>query len=362
MKTFTPLLAALAVLAACGKPPPPASTGNGPRTVVVAEVKSAILASSLPLPGQLLPYESVDIYPKVNGFIREITVDRGSHVRAGQVLVLLTAPELNAQKEQVAGVLRATQARLIGDRATYERLANAARTPGIVAENDVDVARQVASADEAQVASARQSVRSLSEQESYLRVRAPFDGVVTARNLHPGALVGPATGQAQVQPILQIVKDDRLRLAIAVPEADAQDVIPGQAVTFTVPGAPGRKFQAPIRRIAQALEARTRTMMVELDVSNADREIRSGEFATVKWPVRRRYPTLQVPSTAVANDQQRQFVIRIANGVATWIDVSTGMTDDDQIEVFGDLKPGDRVVRRATDAIQPGTRVQVAAR
>ena len=362
MKTFAPLLAAaLVALAACGKPPPPASAANAPRTVEVAVVKSAVLTTSLPLPGQLLPYESVDIYPKVNAFIRSITVDRGSHVRAGQVLVLLTAPELNAQKEQVAGVLRATQAKLIGDRATYERLANAARTPGIVAENDVDVARQVASADEAQVASARQSVRSLSEQESYLQVRAPFDGVVTTRNLHPGALVGPATGPAAGQPILQIVKNDRLRLTVAVPEEDAQDVTPGQKVSFTVPGAPGRKFEAPISRIAQALDTRTRSMMVELDVANTDGEIRSGEFATVQWPVRRRYATLQAPATAVANDQQRQFVIRVANGVTAWVDVTTGMAGNGAVEIFGDLKPGDQVVRRATDAIQPGTRVQVAA-
>ncbi len=328
------------------------------QTVAVVPVKSSLLSTSLELPAQLLPYESVDVYPKVTGFIQEITVDRGSVVHKGELLVRLTAPELGAQKEQVGSVLRAAEAKLVQDRATYERLAEAAKTPGVVAENDVDIARQVAAADQAQVASARDSLRSFSQQEAYLEIRAPFDGVITTRNLHPGALVGPAAGQTGGQPILQLLKVDRLRLTLAVPEADAQKITIGQMVPFTAPSAPGRTFQAPIARIAQALDTRMRSMMVELDVSNPGNEVRSGEFATVQWPVHRAYPTLQVPTTAVTNDQQRQFVIRVADGVANWVDVTTGFTRDGQVEVFGKLAPGDSVVQRATDALASGSRVR----
>jgi membrane fusion protein (multidrug efflux system) len=358
MKVLVAVSAALIALAACNGSQKTSAPENRPQPVEVVPVKSSVFAATLPLPGQLVPYESVDIYPKVTGFIREIAVDRGSQVHAGEVLVRLTAPELIAQKEQVAGVLRSAQAKLVADRSTYERLANAARTPGVVAENDVDIARQLTAEDEAQVSSARESVRGQSDQEAYLQIRAPFDGVVTTRNLHPGALVGPVTGQAGGQPILQIVKNDRLRLSIAVPEEDAQNIILGQLVTFTVAGAPGRRFQAPLSRIAQALDVKTRSMMVELDVSNPPAEVRAGEFATVQWPVRRGYTTLQVPTTAVANDQERQFVVRVVNGVTSWVNVTTGMTADGQIEVFGALNPGDTVVRRATDALQPGTRVR----
>src|SRR6185312_8017940 len=133
----------------------------------------------------------------------------------------------------------------VQDRATYERLAEAAKTPGVVAQNDVDVARQVAAADQAQVASAQDSVRASAQQQAYLEIRAPFDGVITARNLHPGALVGPSTGQSGGAPILQLSKVDRLRLTLAVPEADAQEITIGTPVTFTTPSAPGRTFQAP---------------------------------------------------------------------------------------------------------------------
>lgn len=363
MKTSAPLLilAGLA-LAGCGRDQgqTQAAAADKPQAVEVVPVKSAVMAATVALPGQLLPYESVDLFPKVAGFVQDIPVDRGSVVGKGQLLVRLNAPELAAQREQVAGVLRAAEAKAAADRATYERLANAARTPGVVAENDVNIARQTAAADDAQVASARESLKNVAQQEAYLRITAPFDGVVTARNLHPGALVGPASGPG-APPILQMANVKRLRLVIPVPETDVQGVRPGQTATFTVPSLPGRKLQAPIARIAHALDNKTRTMAVELDVQNPDGALTAGEFATVQWPVKRAYPTLQVPQTALANDQQRQFVVRVQNGVTQWVDVTTGIAGDDKVEVFGQLKPGDQVVRPGSDALQAGTKVEAKA-
>jgi RND family efflux transporter MFP subunit len=360
MKTSASLLILAGLgLAGCerGQAQTQAAPADKPQAVEVVPVKSAVMASTVALPGQLLPYESVDLFPKVAAFVQDIPVDRGSQVKKGQILVRLNAPELAAQREQVAGVLRAAEAKAAADRTTYERLANAAKTPGVVAENDVNIARQAAAADDAQVASARESLKNVAQQEAYLRITAPFDGVVTARNLHPGALVGPSSGPG-AQPILQIADVRRLRLVIPVPVADVQGVKPGQTAAFTVPSLPGRKVQAPIARIAQALDNKTRTMAVELDVPNPDGTLTAGEFATVQWPVKRSYPTLQVPQTAVANDQQRQFVIRVAGGVTQWVDVTTGIAGDGKVEVFGQLKPGDQVVRRGSDALQAGTKVE----
>lgn len=357
-RALIPLSAALLV-AGCG-PGRPQPKAEKPQTVEVAPVQSAVLAATVALPAQLTPYESVDVFPKVTGFIEALPVDRGSQVRKGQVLVRLSAPELAAQREQAAAAVRTAEAKLAADRATYERLAEAAKTPGVVAENDVNIARETAAADEGVAASARQSLRNVAELESYLVIRAPFDGVVTARNLHPGALVGPSAGQTGGQPIVHLADVKRLRLVIPVPAADAQGVRVGQMVPYTVPSSPGRTFEAPIARVADALDERTRTMAVELEVPNADNRLAAGEYVTVQWPVRRTYPTLEVPATAVANDQQRQFVIKVAGGVTSWVDVTTGVVSDGKTEVFGDLKAGDRVVRRATDALQPGTKVQAA--
>jgi RND family efflux transporter MFP subunit len=361
MKSSVLLLMAGLTLAGCSGQQPDPAPRDKPQVVEVVPVASNVMESAVSLPAQLLPYESVDLFPKVAAFIQDVAVDRGAQVRKGQVLVRLNAPELAAQREQVAGVLRATEAKAAADRATYERLANAARTPGVVAENDVNIARQTAAADAAQVASARESLRNVAQQEAYLQIKAPFDGVITDRNLHPGALVGPSTGAAGAKPILQMANVKRLRLTVAVPVADVQGVQVGQTATFTAPSAPGRKFEAPIVRIAQALDDRTRTMAIELDVPNPDGTLTAGEFVTVKWPVKRRDATLQVPQTAIANDQQHQFVIRVANGVTEWVDVTTGMTVDGKTEVFGGLKAGDRIVRRGSDALQAGTKVSAKA-
>lgn len=357
MKLAHALLIPLLALSACESKDNAPPAADAPLATDVVAVKSAVLSTKVALPAQLLPYESVDLYPKVAGFIQEIRVDRGARVKKGELLVRLTAPEVVAQQGQAQAALGAAQAKMAADRATYERLANAAQTPGVVAENDVNIARQTAATSAAQAKSAAEAAAAARQLGAYLEIRAPFDGVITARNLHPGALVGPS-GQSGAQPILQMVTPDRLRLVVAVPETSVQSAKPGQPLTFTVPTLPGRTFQAPIVRMANALDNRTRTMGVEADVANPAGDLTPGMFATVQWAVTRAYPTLRAPQSAVANDQQRQFVIKVAGGVASWVDVTTGMSDDGGLEIFGKLQPGDYVVKRGTDAIRPGAKIK----
>jgi len=197
--------------------------------------------------------------------------------------------------------------------------------------------------------------------ESYLTIEAPFDGVVTTRNLHPGALVGPASGPGGATPIVQIVDTDRLRLVVPVPEAQAGAMKEGQEVDFTVPAYPGQTFHAPIARISHDFDVNTRTMPVELDVQNRDGRLSPGSFAAVTWPVQRGYPTLFVPTTAVTSDQQHSFVIRVRNGKAEWVTVQTGQGVNTDVEVFGGLQAGDEVVRTASDSIRNGQAVGTKA-
>jgi membrane fusion protein (multidrug efflux system) len=346
---------------------------NAPTTVSTVAVMSRKLQTTISLPAQLVPFESVDIYPKVTGFVQTVTVDRGSRVRRGQLLVRLIAPELSSQRAQAEADVRAAQsqlataqARLVSDNGTYLHMMAAAKTPGVLAENDVMVAGQTVSGDkglveaaEQNIAAARDAVRSVSQTESYLSITAPFDGVVTTRNLHPGALIGPASGQATTQPILQIVDDRRLRLVAPIPEAQVGEMKVGRQVSFTVPAYPGQTFKAPIKRISRAVDETSRTMPVELDVLNRDGKLSPGSFASVSWPLERSYATLFVPTSAVTSDQQHTFVIRVRDGTAEWVTVQTGQTVHGEIEVFGDLKAADQVVRTATDAIHSGDRVQV---
>jgi len=162
-------------------------------------------------------------------------------------------------------------------------------------------------------------------------------------------------------PIVQIVDTTHLRLVVPVPEAYVGEMQVGQQVAFTVPAHPGETFHAPIARISHDVELNTRTMPVELDVHSTDGRLSPGSFSSVQWPVHRAAPTMFVPVSAVTNDQQRTFVERVRNGKAEWVDVVTGLGVNGNIEVFGDLKPGDEVIRNATDAIRPGQQVKTAA-
>jgi RND family efflux transporter MFP subunit len=355
--------------AAASSPP------SAPTTVTTVPVVSKKLQTTIALPAQLTPYEQVDVYPKVTGFVQTVSVDRGSHVQRGQVLVRLTAPELNSQRSQAEAAVRVAesqlataQAKLSSDNGTYLHMVAAAKTPGVLAENDVLVAEQTVSADKGLVAAAEQSIaaardtlKSVSQTESYLTITAPFEGVVTTRNLHPGALIGPAAGVAGGKPILQIVDDKRLRLVVPIPEAQVGDMKVGQSVSFTVPAYPGQTFKAPIQRISREVDEESRSMPVELDVLNRDGRLSPGSFTTVSWPLERGYPTLFVPASAVTSDQQHTFVIRVLNGKAEWVTVQTGQSINGDIEVFGGLASGDQVIKIASDAIHSEDSVRVQA-
>ncbi len=378
MKTVIVFLAlSLSVFGCNGSPKAAAGNqaGTDAQTVEVVSVTSQKLATVFTLPAQLVPFQTVDIYPRVTGFMDMIRVDRGSRVHKGELIIRLSAPELVSQRAQAESALRAAesqlttaQAKLTSDKGTYLHMASAAKTPGVVAENDVMVAGQTVSADQGQVqsaesnvAAARDALRSVAQLESYLNIYAPFDGIVTTRNLHPGALVGPASGQSGTMPIVQIVDSGHLRLVVPVPEAYVGEMQVGQQVAFTVPAHPGETFHAPITRISHDVELNTRTMPVELDVHSADGRLSPGSFSSVQWPVHRAASTMFVPVSAVTNDQQRTFVERVRNGKAEWVDVVTGLGVSGNIEVFGDIKPGDEVIRNATDAIRPGQQVKTGS-
>jgi len=341
--------------------------------VQAAKVVAQKLAITVHLPGEIDPYEVVAIFPKVTGFVKSISVDRGSHVKAGELIAQLEAPELIAQRSEAQSKLQAAQAQLAAaeakvasDEGTYEHLKAAAATPGVVAGNDLFVAQKALDGARAQlkaqqdnVNAAQQALQAIAQTEAYLQVRAPFDGVVTERNVHPGALVGPAGAPGVAVPMVRVETLSRLRVVVPVPETYAAGVPEGTKVEFTVPAFPGRTFNGTIARIAHSLDEKTRTMPVELEVANVKAELSPGTFSDVLWPVRRSYPTLFVPTSSVANTLERVFVVRIRDGKSEWVDVKTGATLDKMTEVFGDLHEGDTVAVRGTDELRPGTSVSI---
>lgn len=367
----------LLALAGCRGTTPAQTTEKeaaaGPQTVEVVKVVEQPLNVTLSLPGELTPDQTVALYSRVTGFVKTIAVDRGSRVRAGQQIAALEAPELVAQKSEAQSKLQSAQAQLAAIRSkaeatasTYEKLKAASATPGVVAGNDVVLAQKAAEADQGQmtaaqqnVEAARQALNSVSDMEGYLRITAPFNGIVTERNAHPGALVGPTGGPGTATPIVRIVDSIRLRLVIPVPEAYTAGVTSGTSLSFTVAAYPGQTFSGTVSRISQSVDVTTRTMAVELDVNNADGRLAPGTFCQVRWPVRRTAPSLVVPNGSVATTTGRTFVIRVRGGRTEWVDVKTGLSSGALIEVFGDLKPGDEIAARGTDELKAGAAVHI---
>ena len=347
---------------------PAAAEPGGPPTIDVVRVVERPLDLTLEMPGELEPFEEVAIVPRVTGYVKSIRVDRGSSVQAGDVLAQLEAPELLAQRAEAESKLQSAEAQLgvvrsraDAERSTFERLKAASATPGVVAGNDVVLAQKAAEASQAQISAAernvdaaREALKSITQIQEYLRVTAPFDGVVTERNVHAGALVGPGNGA----PMLRIVNRRRLRLVVPVPEAYIGGISAGTTMLFTVPAYPGETFTGTVARVAQAIDTKTRTMAVEMDVQNANGRLAPGSYCQVRWPVRRRGPSLLVPTASVASTTGRTFVIRVRDGKTEWIDVKTGLSTGPLIEVFGDVKPGDEIAARGTDELREGTQVR----
>jgi membrane fusion protein, multidrug efflux system len=333
-----------------------------PETVPVV---SKTLSRTVDLPGELLPFLEVSLHAKVAGYVERILVDRGSVVKQGDLLVELSAPELQAQiaeaESKVAAVsaeVPQAEAQLAAAQATYERLQKAAETPGAVAGNEVIQAQKQVEAAQALVRARQQAVPAaqaaiapLRDMQAYLKLTAPFDGVLTDRLVHPGALVGKGA-----DPVLLVLQQvSHLRLVVPVPEEFVAGLVPGASVPFQVPAHPGRAYSGIVARNAHALDPKNRTMPVELDVQNRDGSLAPGMYPTVKWPVRESHPALFVPKTAVVSTTERTFVVRDHDGKAEWVDVKKGPADGDSIAVMGNLKAGDRVVKRATDELREGS-------
>jgi RND family efflux transporter MFP subunit len=335
------------------------------QTTDLAPVLSKPVSRTIDLPGELLPFLTVSLHARLPGYVERVLVDRGSMVKQGDLLVALSAPELKTQIAEAESKVQAAEsdrrqaeAQLIAVQSTYDRLKKAAETPGAVAGNELTLAEKQVDATQELVRSRRQAtaaaqsvVEARKELESYLTIAAPFDGVVTDRFVHPGALAGPGADTA----LLVIQQVAHLRLVVPVPEEDVGGVAAGASVPFRVPAYPERKYSGTVARIAHVLDPKTRTMPVELDVLNRDGSLAPGMYPTVGWPVRRSRPALFVPRTSVVTTTERTFVIRNSGGRAEWVDVKKGAADGDLVEVIGNLRAGDMVVRRATDEIRDGT-------
>jgi RND family efflux transporter MFP subunit len=328
-----------------------------PPETEVFSLQKGRLSSSLQIPGELIAYQQVDLYAKENSFVKNVYVDVGSEVKTGQLLVTMEAPELGSQLAAAQSNIKSREAIYTASKANYDRLYETSQTPGTVSPNDLEQAAARRNSDLAQLDAAKASYKQVTEMQGYLQIRAPFNGIISARNVNPGAYVGPS-GKGSDVPLFILQEQKKLRLVIAVPEAYTSYLDHKNEVSFTVKSLPDQKFTAQVKRMAGAIDSRLRSERIEMDVMNNDKKLLPGLVAEVNLPLPSNDSTFIVPKTAVVNSTESVFVVRVVDNKADRVEVKTGREANGNIEVYGNLSPGDLLLRTPTDEIRSGSVLQ----
>ncbi|SDF22591.1 RND family efflux transporter, MFP subunit [Mucilaginibacter pineti] len=356
MKTkFIIIAPAICFLAACSGNQKPVdlteTKGAAIKKYEIGSITEKALSSYARLPGQLNPFNEVNLFPKVNGFVKQIYVDRGSQVSKGQLLLTLEAPEMESQLQAANSRYLQAQETANASKEKYNRLKEAAAEPGSVSPLDLDNAISRMKSDMAIANSEKSNVQSVRTMQGYLRIYAPFDGMIVQRNVSPGALVAP--GKATDQPMLVLQDTRKLRLEVAIPENYVDKVDLKQAVTFTFNAIPGTAHSARISRSANAL-GNMRSEAIEIDVLNKDGQLKPGMYGEVKIPMLSGAKSLLVPNAAIVRSTEREYIVIVKDKKAKLVDIKEGLTGKDSTEVFGSLSANDQIVLKASDDIKDG--------
>ena len=337
-------------------------------SVTVTTVTHDTSPSSVSLPGALTAVQTAAIYARTPGYVRRRLVDIGSRVRAGQLLADIDAPDLDQQVTQARGVVAQTRA------ARELAQANLVRWRALAADSAVtaqELDQMQAAFDEAvaNLNSAEANLQRLVQLQVYERVVAPFAGVITARNVDPGALVGTAGGVSGTSPagsgsapgsLFTIAQADTLSVYVTVPEGYAAAVAIGQPAVVTLPALPGDTLRGRVARTAGSLDATARTLLAEVRVANPKSAFLPGMYAQVQLALGAGTPPLRVPATAlVIRDGPPQVVTVAPDSTARYLTVTIGRDLGSWVEVTGGLADGSVVVVNPADDLRDGARVRV---
>ncbi len=304
------------------------------------------------LPAELLPYENVQLRAKVTGYIRKINVDIGSIVHKGQVLALIDAPEINSRIQELNEKVSAAKSRYQSSKDYFDRINMASQTDGVVAASELQQVKNRMRADSSELNAASFAASSYRQVGGYLAVIAPYNGIITKRNIETGSFVG-TVGE---KPLFELQDNRKLRLKVPVPEIYTGAVLLNNSCELTTRSFPDKKFIAPLIRKAGSIDNDTRSEVWEFEVPNNILELKAGSYADAKLNFLRAAKSLTVPGAAVLTTLEKKFVVKISGGSTQWIDVRSGFNMGDKLEIFGELKAGDTLVLKPTEELKPGTR------
>lgn len=328
-------------------------------TVAVVHPKVSQGAEEVVLPGNMQAFIDTPIWARASGYLRAWHVDIGAHVKRGQLLAEIEAPEVDQQLQQAREQLATDQANLKLAQITAERYLTLFKTDS-VAKQDVDNAVQQAAANTATVRSAQANVARLEQVVSYEKVYAPFDGVITARNIDVGSLVDADTNSPGKE-LFHLSSNATLRVYVNVPEIYSRAAKPGVNAYLTLSEFPGREFRGTVVRNADAIDLASRTLLVEVDVKNPTGELLPGSYTSVHLKLPSKVKAVTVPSNALLFRSEGLRVAVVRNSRTELIPVVLGHDYGDAVEVLSGLKPDDAVIVNPSDSIVAGQQVHVAA-
>jgi RND family efflux transporter MFP subunit len=334
--------------------------------VRVAPVRASDSAMVVSLPATTLAFAAANIFARANGYIEKRQVDIGDHVKAGELLVQITAPELDHQIAQNEATLRQNQATLQQTIASRD-LANVTNTrdsdlvkKGWVTAQQGDTDRLTLQAQEAAVAVAQSNIaaqqnliRVLNQEKAYQSVIAPFDGIITQRSVDIGSLV-----QGGTTFMFTLMQSDVIRTQVYVPQNAAFGVQPGVEAVIRVPEMPDHTFPGEVTRLSDALAPGTRTLLTEIDVPNPEGILRPGMYCTVELHIPRKTPSFIVPADAIIFNANGLQVAVVENGIAHLRKVTVARDLGTEVEVRDGVQIGDLVILRPMVDLADGSKVR----
>jgi RND family efflux transporter MFP subunit len=325
--------------------------------VVVQKVDLRDVPVEVHAPVDLRPLEQADVGSKVLGYIDAVLVDRGDHVKKGQLVALVRPSDLPDQLAAARGSLAQVSASAALARTNFERAEKLAPT-GVVSQQELQQSAAALASAEAAQAAAKAQIGALAVRIGETRIESPIDGVVSQRRLDPGALVGPPGGGA----IVTVARIDRLRVFITVNEHDAAGVVVGKEAHVEVDALPGKSYSGAVVRVAPSFDPITRTLDAEVQLPNPSGELRAGMYgrASVLIEMHPHVPVVSVNAVLISESQRYAFVLQGDKVARRPVQVGADFGDGQFMEIKQGLSPGEEVVTAGADAIGDGALVRVA--
>src|SRR5712664_106937 len=327
-------------------------------TVSVVAPKRAAPSQEIVLPGNVQPFITSPVFARTNGYLEHWYFDIGAHVKNGQLLAVISSPEVDQQLQQAQSNLLTAQANLELASITKTRY-EGLKTTNAVSQQDVDNAVGTYNANKAIVEADQAGVRQYAALVSFEKVYAPFDGVITARNTDVGDLINSGSSGGVKTDLFHIAQPGKLRVYVNVPEEYSRGVKIDMTADLSLAEFPGRKFQGKLVRTADAINIATRTLLIEIDVDNPTGTLLTGSYAEVHLAVPAQSSTLLLPVNTLLFRSEGLRVGVVKDGKVALTPVTPGHDFGNQIEIVSGLKPDDQVIVNPPDSLVHGQQVQI---